>query len=116
MVQATGSGCINHPAIEAIARCKQCMTPVCGECAVGGPAGNYCSAECKEKHETFLRRAHDNEQRRGRTRDKGKVFRLLTKIVIFVVAAGGLLFAAAYFDIPVAGDIARKILGNFMTM
>jgi hypothetical protein len=110
MLEGTRSGCINHPGVEALARCKQCGKPVCGTCVVSGPAGNFCSEVCKEKHQTFMSRA---QQLDGRAR--GTMFVKLRKL------AGGLIVLAAVcvavgviataVEIPVLTDLVYRIRG-----
>lgn len=111
MVDATASGCINHPGVEAAFRCKQCGKPVCNTCVVKGPTGHFCGAPCKERHEGFVQRAQSMQQDGRRTGQIGKLRRFLIRAVIFIVALGGLGFVALYFDIPVVAAIIRKLLG-----
>jgi hypothetical protein len=108
MPQEISSGCINHPAIEAVARCKQCMKPVCKTCIVDGPMGKYCSASCKEKHEMYVKKAQDAELTRRKPSHSGKIKELIAKLIILLVVLAGLGAAAAYFDVPVVGDMVRQ--------
>lgn len=110
MLEGTSSGCINHPAVEAVARCKQCGRPVCGACMVPGPTGRFCSDSCKEKHEKFIQRAQELNQTSRRTGDFRKIKRLLVKLVIYLVAIGALGFVSIYFEIPVLAHAFRRIL------
>lgn len=110
MVKPTASGCINHPAIEAVARCKQCGKPVCGACLVTGPTGRFCSDTCKDKHEKFIGRAQDMQRNARSTGTLTKVISLATKLVILLVAVGFLGFIAAYLNLPVVGGPARQVL------
>ena len=109
MVDVTASGCINHPGVEATARCKQCGKPVCGACTVHGPTGKFCSEVCKEKHEGFMQRAQQMQQGSRRTGDIAKLKRLLIKLVIWIVALVAVGFGAIYFQIPVLSNIAWKV-------
>jgi len=111
MLDATASGCINHPGVEAAYRCKQCGKPVCNTCVVKGPTGNFCGEPCKERHQGFIQRAQDMQQNSRRTGQVGKVRRFLIRAVIFLVAVCGLGFVALYFDIPVVAGLVRKALG-----
>jgi hypothetical protein len=110
MISPTASGCINHPGVEAVARCKQCGRPVCGACLVTGPTGRFCSDTCKDKHEKFVSRARALQRTSRSAGTLTKVRRSLIKLVIFLVAIMALGFVAVYFEIPVAADIVRKIL------
>lgn len=112
MAVSTG-GCINHPGIESIARCKMCGKGVCNACCVKGPTGNFCSAECKEKHEEFVRRTESLERKTG----SSGVFlaRLrsgLGTVIVFTLLAFAVGFAARFFDlhIPVLSPIVDRVL------
>lgn len=104
------SGCINHPGIEAVARCKQCGMPVCGACVVKAHNGNFCSDACQQKHAAFVQRAEamDRSHRRG-TGLFVKLRTLLFKVVVFVAAIGALGFASVYFQIPYAGAFFARL-------
>lgn len=110
MVQGAGSGCVNHPGVEAVARCKACHKPVCGMCVVAGPTGQFCSESCKEKHEAYVKRAQQLDRTSRRTGQLTKLRRFLVKLVIFVVAIGALAFGAIYFQIPVLKTVVQKAL------
>ncbi len=106
------SDCINHPSIEAVARCQQCGKPVCGACLVPGPTGKFCSEVCRDKHQQFIQRAQklDLERKRGTGLFK-KLLRLAWKLAIFGVAILGIVTILTYFDIleiPVLSDIIRR--------
>ncbi|MDQ1256290.1 MAG: hypothetical protein QG656_886 [Candidatus Hydrogenedentes bacterium] len=112
-----GSGCINHPGVEAAARCRQCGKPVCGACVVSGPTGKFCCEECKGKHENFVQRAEqlDVKKRRGTGMLVG-LRRLIVKGIILVAVVLFGAGAATYFggfEIPVLSDIIRRILSAF---
>jgi hypothetical protein len=110
MLSASVSGCINHPGIEAIARCKQCGKPVCASCVVRGPTGQFCCEACKERHEKFIARAQELQWTRRPTGTLKKLRTLLIKLVILIVVLIGLGFVALQFDVPVASDIVRKAI------
>ena len=110
MLDGTQSGCINHPAIEAVSRCKQCGKPVCGSCVVAGPTGQFCSESCLERNQAFIQRARQLEQNHRPPSDTGKWIRLLIKIIVFLAAIATLVLLAAFFNPPVVGGIARRLL------
>jgi len=110
MPQATGSGCVNHPGVEAVARCKACRKPVCATCVVTGPTGQFCSETCREKHEAYVKRARDLDRTSRRTGDLAKVRRLLIKLVILVVGVGALAWICLFLDVPVVADAVRAVL------
>ena len=110
MLSASVSGCINHPGIEAVARCKQCGKPVCASCVVRGPTGQFCCEACKERHEKFIARAQELQ----RTSRPAGMFRkfiraLLIRLVILIVALIGLGFVALQFNLPAVSDIVRSL-------
>ncbi len=112
MPQQLPTGCINHPGIEAIARCRQCATPVCNGCVVAGPTGRFCSFECREKHEQFTRDAQGCELagKRG-----GGFTRTLRKMVGRVVVLAAALFVlgvvCSMFEVPVLSGLTRMVRG-----
>lgn len=110
MLSGTQSGCINHPAMQAVARCKQCGKPVCGSCIVAGPTGRFCSADCRDNHLKFAQRAQQFE---GRARSawfvkirSGAAFLLVTAAVL---AALGII--ASFIQIPVLTDLTFLVRG-----
>lgn len=104
------SGCINHSAVEAVARCKQCGKPVCGQCVVRGPTGNFCCEPCQQKNELFAKKAQDLDRKGqmgpGSTRG-GSIF---GKLVAFVILLVILAVGAAYLNLPVVGPLVRQYL------
>ena len=111
MVKPTSSGCINHPGVEAVARCKQCGKPVCSACLVTGPTGNFCSQACKEKHQEFIKRAQSLQRSSRGAGNMRKLGRFAIKLVIFLVVVGAICLAALRYPIPVLSDVVRAGLG-----
>lgn len=107
--------------VDVTGRCKQCGAPVTDLDRVKGPTGIFCSVECKERHENFMRRAAQLEA--GRPRGGGGLRRLFRKFVGKVFALAVLLaFICAlgmFFKIPILSDmldnigIIREIKDNF---
>lgn len=114
MAIGTESGCINHPAIEAVGRCKQCGKPFCGACRIQGPTGNFCSDECKSKHETFMQRAAQLDKMSKRGGFTSKLWFLGKKIVIFALFFLAIAVALHFIgvDIPVVSPILRNSMGG----
>lgn len=112
MPQGMPTGCINHPGVEAVARCRQCSTPVCNACVVGGPTGRFCSFECREKHEKFVKDAQGCElgKKRG-----GGFSRSLRSLVSSAVVLGAVLLAlgvvCTIFEVPVLSGLTRTVRG-----
>lgn len=113
MPRATGSGCINHPGVEATARCKQCGKPVCNACHVVGPTGVFCSESCKEKHMAFIQRAQALEQRRkaGPGQFSLKVKKFITKAVVVVILLFAAGFLLVYYNkyIPYVSELIDRV-------
>lgn len=100
--------------LDVIGRCKQCHTPVTSSSRVTGPTGLFCSAECKEKHEAFLRRAHELESHKRVPLSLAfRIRKLASTVVSLVVLLVILGLIAILFDIPVAAPVVRRVLGMF---
>ena len=95
------ASCINHPGIEAAIRCKQCGTPVCAGCKVGGPTGNFCGETCRDKHEQFVRRAQELEQRRPTAARLYKLRRFAVRLIVLAVLVLFIALVLTYFGIEV---------------
>ena len=100
MALGTTSGCINHPGVEATARCKQCNKPVCSACRVMGPTGTFCSEECKARHETFVQRAAQLDSMRRPSTLMGSLKRLVGKLIVALILLGFLGVLGTLIDIP----------------
>lgn len=109
MLDATRSGCINHPGIEATVRCKQCGKPVCDTCVVIGPSGRFCSAGCQQRHLAFVQRAQQLDGK-ARTGVFMRVRNAVGALIVIAAVAGAVLFVGHMFEIPVLKDIAQKAL------
>lgn len=110
MVDVTQTGCIHHPNMQAVNRCKQCTIPTCHKCTIVGPTGKFCSENCRNIHEAFIRRAQDLN-----TTARSTFFVKLRRRVASVLFLLALLFAAGVvgtvFDIPVLSELAFRIRG-----
>ncbi|HYG78595.1 MAG TPA: hypothetical protein VEK08_26585 [Planctomycetota bacterium] len=47
------SVCVNHPNIQAEARCACCHKPVCGACVLRQGSSTFCSEKCIENAARF---------------------------------------------------------------
>ena len=111
MLDGSSSGCINHPGVDASARCKQCNKPVCGACTIKAPTGNFCSMECKDKYETFVQRAAQVESMR-KPGKLGKMLKgLIGKLIVIAILLLGLGILGALVDIPVLSGLVDKVRG-----
>ena len=117
MVGAKSIGCINHPNLEAIGRCKQCGKPVCSSCGIRTTAGFYCSDICREQHETFMQRAKDMDLDRATRR--GLFFHtrnLIGSLIMLSAVLFALGFTAYHISIPVLTPLTLKALNFFFIM
>jgi len=110
MIDPTLSGCINHPGVEAVGRCKQCNAPYCGTCEVRSGSGRFCSAACRDQYEQFAARAKelDKHPPRGGLLTRLRIF--VFKFAGLVIGIGAVLFGLSYFNVPYGGPVARTIL------
>lgn len=111
MMGAKTIGCINHPGMEAIGRCRQCGKPVCKQCGLTGAKGIYCSEVCKEKHEQFIQRAGNLEPTRGYRPGIGFRLRQLLGVLITMAAIVCVLGMVSYLTyIPLLTDLTTRVL------
>jgi len=104
------SGCINHPGVESIARCKQCGKAVCKACLVTGPTGNFCGDVCRDKHQEFIRRAQELERKKPAGGGARKLAHLAIKLAIYAAVIIAIGVAGIMFDIPVLSDAVRAVV------
>ncbi len=111
MALGTDSGCINHPGIEAVIRCKQCGRPACSTCRVKGPTGDFCSEECKEKHQSFIQKAQQVEAMK-KVRRGFPFGRLIAKFITWAILLIFLVAVAAVFgiEIPYLSPLVRSFI------
>ena len=112
MSSGTLSGCINHPSIEAVGRCKQCGKPFCTTCEILGPTGKFCSEACKQRHEVFVKRASKLDDMRGGGGVLGKLMNRLKKVGIFAAAILIVAVVVHFFgvEVPIVSNMIRSIL------
>ncbi len=104
------SACINHSAVEAVARCKQCGKPLCGQCVVKGATGNFCGATCQQQNEMFAKKAQDLEKKGALGPGTSSGGSIIGKLVALVLLLAILAVAAAYLNVPVVGPLVRQYL------
>ena len=114
MALGTPSGCINHPTVEAISRCKQCGKPYCNTCRVQGPTGSFCSEACKSTHEQFTQRAQKLDHM---SRGSGMFLKFywLGKKIFIIAFLALLVGIGVHFmgrEVPIVSNLIRQILGN----
>lgn len=87
-----GSVCLNHPNVEAVARCATCSKPVCGECAQVHDGGTYCSQLCYDNAKRTSIMVEDVERRKAKAN-----FRRRLKMIINLLILAAIIGAAYYF-------------------
>lgn len=110
MMGAKTIGCINHPGVEALGRCRQCGKPVCSQCGVTGSKGIYCCEVCRDKHEDFLQRAQGMDLEGPRGPGIGLRIRQAVGLVITLAAVLfvlGMISSLTY--IPLLTDVTARI-------
>lgn len=99
--------------VDVVGRCKQCGQPVTQFNKVKGPTGMFCSESCRERHESFVKKAASSESKQGGGFGiKYKLKRLISWIVTIVVLAAVIGGFALFFEIPVLTPLVRRILGQ----
>jgi len=113
MALGIASACINHPAVEATGRCKQCTKPFCDACAVPGATGLFCSAACKEKHELFVQRAAKLDDMQRDTSFFAKLWIRIRKLLVFAIVILFLAVAVHFMGVhvPWLSDFLNEYLG-----
>lgn len=111
-LSGVGSVCVNHPSVEAVGRCKQCSKPFCNACKSQGPTGFFCSAECKQKHEVFVKRAQELDVKKGGLGVGYLLSRILGWAVAILIIAVVLGVVGTIFDIPVLSDFVQSVRGR----
>ena len=84
--------CLNHPDVNAIAKCEACGKPLCAECVMILDNRKYCSEACHLKGLASQLRAESVIGEKRKTERKGKTGKIFVFIIIIAVAC-----AAAYF-------------------
>ncbi|MDZ4857395.1 MAG: hypothetical protein SGI88_00310 [Candidatus Hydrogenedentes bacterium] len=108
-LSGTGSVCVNHPGVESVGRCKQCGKPFCNACKVQGPTGYFCSAECKQKHETFVKRAQELDVKKrgiGVGYFLGRIMGLAVALLVIAIILG---VVGTIFQVPVLSDLVVNV-------
>ena len=84
--------CLNHPDVNAVAKCAACGKPLCAECVMICDNQKYCSEACHLKGLASSLRAEqviDCKRRSDRRSSAGK---RLTLVIIIVIAAAAACF------------------------
>ena len=82
--------CLNHPDVNATAKCAACGKPLCKECIMIFDNQKYCSETCYYKGLASGMRAEQvisAKRRTDRSSSAGKFFTLIIIVIIAVAAA-----------------------------
>lgn len=114
MALGIASGCINHPGVEAVGRCKRCGKPFCGTCRITGPTGNFCSEDCKVTHEQFTERAQKLDNMSRKSGLGRRLWYLGRKVLVFAVVILVLTVVLSFLGIrvPVVSDLIGNLLNR----
>ncbi len=103
MAKSLFSMCINHPHVDATARCKQCGKPLCDDCKILGPTGYFCSDACKDQHQRFTERVEAMDRREpapGKWRLKLRKFMVKGAVLALALIVLALTAYVLGFDVP----------------
>ena len=89
MAGMSGTYCLNHPDTPAVARCATCGKHICAQCVVTKNGTNYCSEACAQAAANSAGRVDTAVEAGRRNASKALVRRVVTLIVIIVIAAVG---------------------------
>ncbi len=84
--------CLNHPDVNAVAKCAACGKPLCAECVMIFDNQKYCSEACHLKGLASQLRAENVIGKKKSTDRKSGAKKFFTFVIIIIIAAG-----AAYF-------------------
>jgi hypothetical protein len=93
------SHCINHPYVEATARCKRCNVPLCKDCQIFTPEGIFCSEKCATQMRIFVQRAKELEKgvRKPRARFPARQLIIAIGAILAVVLVLRFVFGVTSF-------------------
>lgn len=83
-----GSVCLNHPTIEAVARCATCSKPICGECAQVNENGTYCSQLCYDNAKRTGMMVEDVERRKAKVNMRRRLKIIINLLILAAIACG----------------------------
>jgi len=110
MVDVSQTGCIHHPNMQAVNRCKQCTVPTCHKCTVVGPTGKFCSENCRNVHEAFIRRSQEIVTT-ARSTFFVKLRRWVGSLLYLVVVLFAAGVVGTVFYIPVLSELTLRVRG-----
>jgi len=80
---------------------------------VGGPTGRFCSFECREKHEKFVKDAQGCELGKKRGGGLSRTIRsLVSSAVVLAAVLLALGVVCSLFEVPVLSGLTRMVRGR----
>ena len=95
--------CLNHPDVNAVAKCAACGKPLCAECVMIYDNAKYCSEACRLKGEASGLRAEQVIGEKRSTDRKGGVKKFIIFLLLLLIAA-----ACAFYYSQNKKEIDRK--------
>jgi len=83
----SGSVCLNHPNVPALAHCATCRKPVCADCVKSAEGIQCCSDVCLQNALASRVVVDDIMQRKQKSQFKALLRRLVLIIVLLALAA-----------------------------
>ena len=84
--------CLNHPDVNAAAKCAACGKPLCAECVMIFDNQKYCSEACSLKGQASSLRAEQVIDSKRRADRRSGIGKFLTFIIIIAIAAAAVCF------------------------
>ena len=84
--------CLNHPDVNAVAKCAACGKPLCAECVMILDNQKYCSEACHLKGLASQLRSESVIASKKKTDCKCGIKKFILFVVIVALAVGGAMF------------------------
>lgn len=84
--------CLNHPDVNAVAKCAACGKPLCADCVMICDNQKYCSEACHLKGLASSLRSDEVISKKRNTERKSGLKKFITFLIIAAIASG-----AAYY-------------------
>lgn len=81
--------CLNHPDVNAVAKCAACGKPLCAECVMIYDNEKYCSEQCHLKGLASQLRSSQVISEKKSTDRKSGAKKFVVFVIILLVAAAG---------------------------
>ncbi|NMA43623.1 MAG: hypothetical protein GX946_09615 [Oligosphaeraceae bacterium] len=108
----SGPVCLNHPDVPAVTNCATCRKPVCADCIVSEGKIKCCSQICLQNALASQVVVGDIMQSRQKMQFKGLLRRLVTLIIILLLAAVAWRYRAPLLDLFRQGKSKTEEIGG----